>query len=83
MPAALDEYFADAVAGRFGRDHAHIHEIGRLDLLEANVEAMREHQRIARLEVRRDALGVDLRLDRIWEQDHDHIGLRRRRRPPS
>src|SRR5205823_6446019 len=71
---ALGEDFAHAVAGRFGRDHRHVYGIRGLDLPEANVEAMREHQRIAGLEVRFDVPLVDLSLDRVWDQDHGDLG---------
>jgi hypothetical protein len=34
-----------------------------------------EHQRVARLEVRRDVLLVDLALDRVGQRHHDHVGF--------
>ena len=48
------KYFAHAVAGGFGRDHGHVHILRSLDLLEMDVEAVGEHQRLALGEVRRD-----------------------------
>jgi hypothetical protein len=41
----------------------------------ANVETVGEHQRVARLEVRRDVLFIDLRLDRVGQRHHDHVGF--------
>ena len=55
---AFGEQFADAMAGRFGRDHGHVDVGGRGDLPEMNIEAVREHQGLARRQVRRDVAGV-------------------------
>ncbi len=41
--AAFGEYLANAMAGRFGRDHGDIDVGGCLDGAEANVESVREH----------------------------------------
>jgi hypothetical protein len=71
----FDVQLAHAVAGRFGRDHAHVHKVGRRDLLVVNVEAVREHQGIARLEIRLDVLFVDFGLNGVRDQDHDDIGF--------
>ena len=47
---------------------------GRLDLAEVDVEAVGEHQRLAGGQVRRDVLVVEVALDMIGDQDHDHVG---------
>ena len=45
-PACVDR--AQQVAGALGRDHAHIDVLGRHDATEADVEAVGEHQQLAR-----------------------------------
>ena len=72
--AAFGEDLAHAMAGRFGGDQRDINVGGRLDRAEVDVEAVREHQRLARGEVRRDVLGVDVGLRLIGDQDHDDVG---------
>ena len=49
---AFLEHLAHAVAGSLGRDHRDVDARGRRDRAEADVEAVREHQRVARLEAR-------------------------------
>ena len=71
--AALGEDFANAMARRFRRCHAHIDARGRHDSLEMNIEAVREHQQRARLQVRRNFFGVQLRRRLIRNKDHHHI----------
>jgi hypothetical protein len=39
-----------------------------------DVEAVREHERLARSEMRRDLLLIQIRLDMIGDQNHDDIG---------
>jgi hypothetical protein len=49
-------------------------EIGaRLDEAEVDVEAVRQRHRRARLDVRRDLLGIELLLLLVRRQDHDHV----------
>ena len=55
----------------------------RRDCAEANVEAVREHQRLARGEVRRDLVRVELRLRRVGREEHRRRRPRRRPRPPT
>ncbi len=43
--------------------------------LEADVEAVREEQSVARVEVRRDLRFVDPGLLGVGQEDHDHVGL--------
>ncbi len=47
---------------------------GRVDLAEMNVESVREHQRLAGGQVRLDVAVVEIALDVIGDQDHDHVG---------
>ena len=72
--AAFGENFADAMARRFRRDHGDINIGGRLDGAEANVKAVREHQRLALVQMRRDRILVELGLLGVWRENHDHIG---------
>src|ERR1035437_930145 len=74
---AVLEQLAPAVAGRLRRDHRHVHVGGRDDLSEANVEAVREHERLSSLQVRRDRLVVELLLARVGREDHDDVGALR------
>ena len=71
---AFGEQLAHAVAGRFGRDHGNIDVGGRLDLAEVDVESVGEHQRFAGGQMRGDVLVIQVALDMIGDQDHDHIG---------
>src|SRR5436190_6885140 len=71
----LDVGAADEVSGPLRRDHRDVDALRRLDLAEVDVEPVREHQRVARLEVRRDVLLVHLRLRRVGEEHHDDVGL--------
>ena len=71
--AALDEDFAHAMAGSLGRGHAHVDAGGRHDGLEVNVEAVREHQQLARLQVRPDLFGIELGRGLVGDQDHHHV----------
>ena len=73
--APLLELAAHQVPGALRGDHAHV-DVGRgLDEAVADVEAVAEEEGVAVLEVRRDGLLVDLGLDRVRDQDHDHVGL--------
>ena len=62
------------LARRFRRDHGDINIGGRLDGAEANVKAVREHQRLALVQMRRDRILVELGLLGVWRENHDHIG---------
>ncbi len=56
-----------------GRDHRHVH-IGRWgDETEANVESMREEQRLPGGQVRCDRLGVQRALHRVRGEHHDDV----------
>src|SRR6058998_2956623 len=65
---------AHAMTWGLRRDHGDIH-VGRGgDLPEVDVESMREHERLAGRHVRRDLGVVEIALDVIGNQDHDHLG---------
>jgi hypothetical protein len=73
-PTPFDEQLAHAMAGRLGRDHHDVDLRRRLDRAEADVEAVREQQRLAAAEVRRDGLAVQRGLARIRHEHDDHVG---------
>ena len=53
--AAFFEFAADQVAGALGGDEQHVDVLRRHDRLEVDVEPVRHAERLAGLEVRRDA----------------------------
>ena len=73
MPAPSVKHLPHPVPGRLRRHQGHVDVPGRLDLAVADVEAVREHQGVARLQVRCDVLFVQLRLHGVGGQDHDHL----------
>ena len=62
------------MAGRLGRGHAYVDARRRNDGLEVNVEAVREHQQLARAQVRADLFGIELGRGLVGDQDHHHVG---------
>ena len=62
------------VPRRLWRDHRHIDVRRRLDIPEVHIESMREEQRIPRLQIRPNGLGIQLPLPRIRRQHHNQIG---------
>src|SRR5207247_891124 len=70
----LSEDFADTMAGSLGSDHAYIDILRRGDEPEVDIEAVREHQRLARGEIRLDVFLIKLALDMIRDQHHDDLG---------
>ena len=66
--------FADAVAGRLGRDHGDIDIGGRSDGAEVDVEAVGEHERLAGGHVGSDLVVIEIGLYVIGHQDHHHVG---------
>ena len=72
--AAFGEDFADAMAGSLGSDHADVDILRRLNRAKTNVEAVGEHERLAFREMRLDLLAIELRLLRVWRENHDDIG---------
>src|SRR6266536_2370431 len=70
---ALLELAAHQVAGALGRDHGHVHALRRLDVAEVDVEAVREEQRVAGLEVGGDVTRVQVPLHGVGHQHHDQV----------
>ena len=66
------------MAGTLRRDHRHVDTVGRLDLPESDVEAVREEDRVAPVEMGGDVLLVDVALLGVGQQHHDEVGLGRR-----
>ena len=71
---AFGEQLAHAMAGGLGRDHRHIDVGRRIDLPEVNVEAVREHQRLAGGQMRRDVALIQVALHVIGNQHHHDVG---------
>ena len=71
--SALGENFAHAMAGSLGRDQRDVDILGRLDGAEADIEAVSEHQRLARFEVGRNVVLVGFALRMIRREDHDDV----------
>ena len=65
---------AHQCAGTLRRDQDHVDVGTRKDRLEVNVEAVRKQQRRARLDVRCDDFGVQLRLHHVRRQHSDEVG---------
>src|SRR5207302_10707984 len=63
-----------AMAGRFGRDHGNVNGFRRFDRAKTDVEAVREHERLARLEVWLNRVAIEFRLLRVRSKNHDDIG---------
>ena len=72
--AALGVGGAHGVAGRLGRDHPHVEVGARHDLAVVHVEAVRERQRRALLDVGLDVVLVDGGDLLVGQQDHDDVG---------
>src|SRR5690606_12453301 len=72
---ALLEELAHALARGLRRDHRDVDVVRRNDRLEVDREAMGEHERLARRQVRGNALFVDRLLLVVGHEHHDHIGL--------
>src|SRR5690606_18091335 len=51
---------ANPVAGRLGSDHRYVNEVRRHDLLEVDRKAVGEHKGIARFEVGRDLILIEI-----------------------
>ena len=72
--AALLVFAAHGVARAFRRDHADVEIGARLDQVEVDVEAVREHQRRALLHVGLKVVLVDVALQLVGRQHHDDVG---------
>jgi hypothetical protein len=66
----------DEVTRTLGGDHDHVDAFRRLDAAEADVEAVRERERLAGRHVRCDVRLVHLLLLGVGQEDHDDVGLR-------
>ena len=65
---------AHGVAGALGRDHHHVEVGARLDQVEVDVEAVREHQRRALLHVGGEVVAIDVGLQLVGREHHHHVG---------
>ena len=65
---------AHGVAGPLGRDHHHVEIGARLDQIEMDVEAVREHQRRALLHVGVQMVVIDVGLQFVGREHHHHVG---------
>jgi hypothetical protein len=72
--AAFGEDLAHAMTGRLGRGHAHVDARHGNDGLEVDVESMREHQQLARAQVRPNFFGIEFCRGLIGNQNHHHVG---------
>ena len=64
------------MAGTLRRDHDYVNIRRRHDLLEMDVEAVRESKHVARLEVGLDHFFIDIRLLLVRNEHHDDIARR-------
>jgi hypothetical protein len=62
------------VAGPFRRHHQHVDIGARLDEVEMHVEPMGEHQGGTVLHVAGEMIAIDVGLDLVGREHHDHIG---------
>ena len=72
--AAFRKGAAHEMTGPLGGDQEHVHIPGRNDLIEVDVEAVREEQRLALGEVRLDVVLIDGGLHFVGQKQHDEIG---------
>ena len=72
---ALHVGLADLVAGALGGDHDDVVAGGDLNVAVADVEAVREEEGGAFLQVGGDLLGVDVALDLVGQQHGDDVAL--------
>ena len=66
---------AHQMTGAFGGHHGDVHVRRGDDLAEVDVEAVGEHEHLARGKMGPYGLLVDLGLDLVRHQDHDDVGL--------
>src|SRR5262249_47809725 len=64
---------AHGVAGSLGRDHHHVEIGARLDQVEMDVEAVREHERRTLLHVVGEVLAIDVGLQLVGREHHHHV----------
>src|SRR5690606_15905671 len=70
----LDELGANGVARRLGSNHDHVQILARHDLVVVDGETVGEGQGSTLLQVRLDLVAIQLGLELIRSQDHDHVG---------
>src|SRR5579883_270512 len=75
---AFGEELAHAMSRRLRRNHRDINIRRWLDFVEVDIEAVREHQRLALLHVGRDVVAISVALHVIGYKDHDNVGFFRR-----
>ena len=69
----FDVQLSHTMAGPFGSNHGDVHAGRRNHLAEVNVEAVREHQGLTRVKMRRNGLLVDLFLRLVRNQHHHKV----------
>ena len=72
--AAALVFAAHGVAGALRRDHEHVDVGARVEQVEMHVQAVREGQRGAGLQVRAELLAVQVALALVRGQHHDDVG---------
>ena len=72
--ATGDELATHRVAGGLRSDEDHVDALRSVDVAEADVEAVREGEGLARGQVRGDRLAVDRALVLVRREDHDEVG---------
>ena len=72
--AAALVFRTHGVAGPLRRHHQHVEIRARLDQVEMDVEAVREHQRRAVLHIGCEFVAVDVGLQLVGRQHHHHVG---------
>src|SRR3546814_8078349 len=72
--AAALIFAAHRVAGTLGRDHEDVDVAARLDQAEMDVEAVREGERGAGLQIVGEVVIIDFRLMLVGGGDHDDVG---------
>ena len=73
--ATLDELAADQMSRALGGDEQRIDSLRRFDLAKVDVEAVRAHQDVARLQMLGDVLPIHVGLDLVGQQNVDQVGL--------
>ncbi len=71
------EFAADQMPGPLGSDQHDVDARRGFDLAEVDVEAVRTHQDVARLEIVADRLAIDVSLHLVGQQHVDDVGLAR------
>src|SRR5580704_1508604 len=75
--SAFHKNFPHPVTRRLRSNHADVHIFRWSNRAKANIEPMREHQRLPGLQVRLNFFPIQFPLPRVRRQNHDYIGPRR------